>query len=546
MTDLDRLTALDAAFLHIEREGLPVHIGSVATFEAGPLLDPGGRLRLGELRAQVEARLDGLPRLRRKVRWPAGGMSRPCWVDDPDFDVAHHVDAVDLPGGDLDALRRHAEALTAEVLPGDRPLWHLRFVTGLTGGRVGLVERVHHALVDGVSGVDVATVLLDLTPEVTDPSPSGWVASPAPDPAALGWQGALEQAAAPVRFAAAAVGTALRHPQRLLRGITDVMEGLGTLIADGPAAPSSALNRPIGPQRSLSWISTVLPEVKAAGRLAEGTANDVVLTALAEGLRNLLLERGEAVTGDEVVKVLVPVSLRDLGQRGSLGNRVGALILRLPIGIADPAERLRAIASATDRLKARREATTAQLLLAAADLLPAGLVGPLAHLTDTQRMVNVIATNVPGPDAPLWCRGARMLEAFPVVPLGGNLGCSVAILSYDGALTLGVTTDPSLVPDVAVLDRGIVAGFEALGVTARIASLEGAGPRRSPAKPGSGRSAATRAEAPAKRATPKGVARSTATKAPTKRATAAKASPKRAARSTRASASAPKPRAKKP
>jgi WS/DGAT/MGAT family acyltransferase len=548
MTDLDRLTALDAAFLHIERKGLPVHIGSVATFEAGPLLDRAGRLRLDELRAQVEARLDGLPRLRRKVLWPAGGIGRPCWVDDPDFDVANHVDAVDLPGGDLDALRRHAEALTAEVLPDDRPRWHLRFVTGLTGDRVGLVERVHHALVDGVSGVDVATVLLDLTPEVTDPPPSGWVPAPAPDPAALGWQGALEQAAAPVRFAAATVGTAIRHPERLLRGLTDVIEGLGTLVADGPTAPSSTLNRPIGPQRSLSWISTVLPEVKAVGRAAEGTANDVVLTAVAEGLRALLLERGEAVSGDEVLKVLVPVSLRDVGQRGALGNRVGALILRLPVGIADPAERLRAIASATDRLKSRREATTAQLLLAAADLLPARLVGPIAHLTDAQRMVNVIATNVPGPDAPLWCRGARMLEAFPVVPLGGNLSCSVAILSYDGALTLGVTTDPSLVPDVAVLDRGIVAGFEALGVTARIASLEGGATRHPPTKRASARTAGTRAKAPAKKASPKGATRSTAGKAPTKEAAPTKAGPKRAARSRMGSANAstPKRRSTKP
>ena len=535
MTELDRLTSLDAAFLHIEREGLPVHIGSVATFEAGPLLDGRGRLRLDELRTQVEARLDGLPRLRRKVRWPTGGMGRPCWVDDPDFDVAHHVDAVDLPGGDLDALRRHAERLVAEVLPEDRPLWHLRFVTGLTGDRVGLIERVHHALVDGVSGVDVATVLLDLTPEVTDLPPSDWTPAPAPDPVALGWQGALDQAAAPVRFAAAAVGAALRHPERLLRGVTDVVEGLGTLVADGPTAPPSSLNPPVGPQRSLSWISTALPEVKAVGRVAEGTANDVVLTALAQGLRTLLLERGEAIAGDEVLKVLVPVSLRDVGQRHALGNRVGALILRLPIGIADPTERLHAIASATDRLKSRREATTAQLLLAAADLLPARLVSPLAHLTDTQRMVNVIATNVPGPDAPLWCRGARMLEAFPVVPLGGNLGCSVAILSYDGALTLGVTTDPALVPDVAVLDRGIVAGFEALGVTARIASLEDAAPRRRPAPRARTRKVAARTKAPATKAT--------AEQAATEKA-ATTATPKRAARSTKASARASSPRTK--
>ena len=182
MTGLDRLTALDAAFLHIEREGLPVHIGSVATFEAGPLLDRRGRLRIDELRAQVEARLDGLPRLRRKVRWPpSAGWAGPAGSTIPPSTSPTTSTPSTSVGGDLDALRRHAERLAAEVLPQDRPLWHLRFVTGLTGDRVGLVERVHHALVDGVSGVDVATVLLDLTPEVTDLPPSDWAPAPAPD-----------------------------------------------------------------------------------------------------------------------------------------------------------------------------------------------------------------------------------------------------------------------------------------------------------------------------------------------------------------------------
>ncbi|MGV3758949.1 MAG: wax ester/triacylglycerol synthase domain-containing protein, partial [Actinomycetota bacterium] len=451
--------------------------------------------------------------LRRTIRWPATSLARPCWVDDPDFDVADHVDAVDLAGGDLDALRRHAESLFAEVLPPDRPLWHLRFVTGLTGDRVGLIERVHHALVDGVSGVDVATVLLDLAPEPSELAPTRWEPEAVPDVAATGWEGTVEQATAPLRALAAGIATLARDPARILRGATDVAQGLSTLLADGPTAPRSPLNRPVGPRRSLSWISTPLPEVKAAGRAVGGKANDVVLAAFAEGLRALELERGESVAGDGVLKVLVPVSLRDLDQRGTLGNRVGALILRLPIGIADPAERLRAIASATARLNARRGATAAQLLLAAADLVPGSLVGPIAHLTDRQRMVNVIATNVPGPDAPLWCRGARMLEAFPFVPLGGNLGCSVAILSYDGALTLGVTTDPDLVPDVGVLDRGIVAGFEALGVDARIVSLDDGGLSHPVPRPA--------------RAIVK-----TADRAPTRRSAAAAAAKKRA--STRA------------
>lgn len=460
----ERLTALDAAFLRIERDGLPVHIGSVGTFEAAPLLDERGELRLDELRAQVSSRLDGLPRLRRRIVQPALGLGRPCWVDDPAFDVANHLDSVELPSGDLDDLRHHAEELTAQRLPEDRPLWHLRFVTGLRAGRVGLIQRVHHALVDGVSGVDVATVLLDLTPDAEPLRPSTWAPAPAPSPSELAATGLLEHATTPLRTVRALTDAA-RHPVRWAGRMVEVAEAIGTLAADGPVAPRSSLNRSIGGGRALTWISTPLDEVKQAGRAHGATANDVVLTAVAEGLRALELDRGAAITGDHVLKVLVPVSLRATDQRGTLGNRVGALVLRLPIGIADAIERLHAVARATERLKARREGPTAQRLAATADRLPAALVGPVARLTDHQRVVNVIVTNVPGPAAPLYCRGARMLEAFPIVPLGGNLALSVAILSYDGALTLGITTDPELVPDVDVVRQGIEAGFRALGAT---------------------------------------------------------------------------------
>lgn len=458
----DRLSALDAAFLHIERDGLPIHIGSVATFEGGPLLDERGKLRLDDLRAQVVSRLDALPRLRRRATRPPLGLGRPCWVDDPDFDVANHVDVIDLPGGDLEALRCYAEGLTAARLPADRPLWSLRFVTGLTEGRVGLIERAHHALVDGVSGVDVATVLLDLTPEVHPPVPSMWRPTPAPSPVALAVSGLAAQVTAPVRAARSVLG-ALGHPVHLACRAVEAADAVRTLAEDGPVAPRSSLNQPIGPARRLAWISTRLDDVKQAGRTHRATTNDVVLASVAHGLRGLLLSRGEILDGDDVLKVLIPVSLRDAAHRGALGNQVSALVLRLPIGIGDPVERLEAVARATRRLKHRREASTAQVLLGAADLLPAPLVPPIARLTETQRMVNVVVTNVPGPPVPLYCLGARMLEAFPVVPLGGNLSLSIAILSYDGALTIGITADPDLVPDLEVLTRDIEAGLVAVG-----------------------------------------------------------------------------------
>lgn len=460
---IDRLRAIDATFLHVEGPDLPMHVASVATFEAGPLLDPAGQLRIDDLRAQVASRMDTLPRLRKRLAWTPLGLTRPCWVDDVHFDVANHVDTVELPpGAGPDGLRHLAEGLIARPLPRNRPLWHLCFVTGLEHDRVGLVERVHHALVDGVSGVDVATVLLDLTPEVQPPHPSYWEPSPHAAPESRLLDGLRAQARLPFDLARAGL-RAVAHPIRVGRQAAETATAVATVVMDGVVAPSSPLNRPTGHRRQLAWITTHLDDVKQAGRTHGATANDVVLSAAAEGLRSLHLVRGEIVASDAILKVFVPVSLRDDAQRGTLGNQVGGLLLRLPIGIADPVERLRAIADTTARLKRRREAATSDLLMAVADILPAPITERLTRFGDRQRVVNLVVTNVPGPPVPLYCLGARMLDVFPVVPLGPNLPVGLAVLSYDGALNIGITADPGQVPDLDVITGGIEAALATLG-----------------------------------------------------------------------------------
>jgi diacylglycerol O-acyltransferase len=461
----DRLTALEAAFLHLERDGLPIHIGSVGTFEGGPLLDDDGELRLSELRAQVDRRLDELPRLRRRVVWPPLGLVAPGWVDDVDFDVANHVDAVRLPRrAGVDGLRRLAERVMAEPLPRDRPLWHLRFVTGLPGGRVGLIQRVHHALTDGVSGVDVALVLFDPSPDPEPLTASTWEPAAPLAPGALLSGGLWELAGAPVRALGSMAG-AVVDPLRFVRQSAEVVTALGTVVLDGLVAPRSALNARVDGDRHLAWVSVRLDDVKRVGRRHGATANDVVLASVAHGLRALLLERGESLPSDAALKVVVPVSLRDEDHRGTLGNQVGALLLRLPIGIGDPVDRLQAVARTTARAKQRREAAAASQLLGVLDLLPQPLVARVAKGAEAQRLVNLIITNVPGPPFPLFCRGARLLEVFPVAPLGGDQTIAVAILSYDGALNVGVTADATHVPDIELLQAGIEAGFAALGAT---------------------------------------------------------------------------------
>lgn len=460
----DRLTALDQAFLQMERPGLPMHVASVGTFEAGPLLDEDGALRLDDVLAHLEARAGLLPRLRQRVWEPPGEIDHACWVDDEAFDVRHHVDVVALPQpGDEAALRAVAAETFTEVLDRRHPLWHLRFVTGLDGDRVALIQRTHHAMVDGISGVDVAAVVLELSPDgsVVDVPER----PPAIAPSVLEEVEALagRAARAPVA-AAAAIGHALAHPGDAVRHGRALADAVATVLGDGVAAPACSLNVPIGARRELVWVRTSLSALKAAGRAHGATANDVLLAAIAGGLRAQLVHRGEVIPTDHCLKLLVPVSLRTHDERGALGNRVAAYLPALPIGIGDPATRLQATAATMRRLKGHQEDQVSDLLLRLADALPVRVAAAIARTVDHQPLVNLVVTNVPGPPVPLYLLGARMLEAFPVVPLGGNLSEEVAILSYEDAVTIGITIDPDTCPDVDVFVAGLERSLWELGV----------------------------------------------------------------------------------
>jgi WS/DGAT/MGAT family acyltransferase len=462
---VDRLTALDSSFLWFERPGVPIHVGAVATFEAGPLLDESGKLRLDDLRARIGTRIGEMPRLRRRLAEVPFDLDRPHWVDDADFDVARHVGEVRLPSpGDDAALRRLAGRLQSEVLPRDRPLWDLRFVTGLTGDRVGLVERVHHALVDGVSGVDLATVLLDLQPDTpAPPSPAPWAPAPVP-PATTRIADALrDRAGDPVR-AARRIAHAAGHPTEVVRALRTVGRGLGAMVADGIVAPRTSFNRAPEGGRLLAWVRVPLDQVRGVAAAGDATVNDVVLSAVAGGLRCVLLDRGERLPTDLVLKVLVPVSLRRDDEHGALGNRVGAIYAPLPVGLGDPDARLAAVAATTRRLKKRAEGAATGLVLDAANILPAAAARLVARAVDRQRVINLIVTNVPGPPVPLYAAGARMLDAFPVVPLGANLAVGVAVLSYDGMLSITLTADSVACPDVDAFAAGIEESFARYGI----------------------------------------------------------------------------------
>jgi WS/DGAT/MGAT family acyltransferase len=452
---LDQLSALDSSFVWFERPEAPAVVGAVSTFEAAPLLDGRGRLRLDDLRERTAARLDALPRLRRRLAVVPYDLGRPAWIDDPDFDIANHVRELRLPPpGDDAALRRAAEDLHGELLPRDRPLWDLTIVTGLDGHRVGLVERIHHALVDGVGGVDLATILMDLEPDAPAVPLRPWSAQPWPSDTELVAASVRQQLGDSARVVGAAA-RAVRHPLRGLQAAAGLGRGLTAVADDGLLAPHTSLNGPLQGGRRLAWVRARLDEVKTAAHRAGGSVNDVMLAVVGGGLRALFLGRGEPLPADLVLKVLVPVSFRTEDEHGALGNRVGAVYAPLPVGVGDPEARLAAIVATMRRLKSRPEARTTEALLGGADVLPAGAAHLISRAVLHQPFVNLVVTNVPGPPVPLYAAGARMLDAFPVVPLGANLTVGVAVLSYDGALTISVTADAGACPDVDVFGEGM-------------------------------------------------------------------------------------------
>jgi diacylglycerol O-acyltransferase len=457
----DRLTALDASFLHLERIETPMHVGAVSVFEGAPFRDAAGHFRLADVRDLVASRLHLIPRFRKKLMGVPFGQGRPIWVDDERFDVAYHVRLTALPApGSRDQLLTLTARIQSQLLDRSRPLWELWFVDGLEGGDVALIQKTHHALVDGVSGVDVATVLLDFTPEPTRPEAPPWSPERPPDHLQLFADTLVERATEPAELVRTA-RRAVRGPRRALGRLRRLGTSLHSLVNRDVVAPRTSLNRTVGRHRRFDTVRVSLEDVKAARRAFGGTVNDVVLTGVAGGLRRLLIAREEPVEG-LVLRVLVPVSVRDESQRMQLGNRVSAMVVPLDVGEPDPVTRLGRVGAVTSNLKERDQAVGAAFLLDLGRYAVPTLLSLAARVTHHQPFVNLVVTNVPGPQVPLYCMGARMLEAYPVVPLSHNLTIGVAVLSYRGQLHFGLHADADDAPDVGVLAAGLEQAFAEL------------------------------------------------------------------------------------
>ena len=453
-----RLSVQDAGFLYLEHAGLPQHVAILAVVEGEPLHDQDGRLQLNAVREQLDRRLHLAPRLRQLVVCPPLSQGLPLWVDDPTFDMANHVRAVQVPppGGEQELLAL-CDQLGLRLLDRGRPLWELWLVTGLAQGRVGLVLKLHHALADGLAAVQIAgALLLDTTPDTPLSTPPSWQPRPAPS----GWTLAVDNLQGRVAALAAALAR-LRHPRTLLAQAR-VLVGAWRMVHDGQRPPRrSPLRRPLCGRRRLVVARAPLAVITQIAHAHQATVNDVLLAAVAGGLRTLLLARGVPVAG-LTLRASVPVALRAQAAAAALGNQVGLMVVPLPVEEPDPVRRLRRIAQATIDRKRRPEVL--------AGLRPVGSLTVLRALnrySRHQHLVDLFVTNVPGPQVPLFVVGARLLEAFPLVQVAGNVPLSVAALSYDGQLNLGVQSDPDALPDVDTFAAGLRRSLEELAAATR-------------------------------------------------------------------------------
>jgi len=456
------LSPLDAGFLYAESGRTPMHMGSIGIFEGAPLRDEHGALRIDALRAEIESRLHLVPKLRRRVRFTTLGMAAPVWVDDPAFDIANHVRTAALPSPGTEAsLRDLCAGLMARPLQRDRPLWEIWAIDGLEGGRVAMMEKLHHSMADGLAGVELVTVLFDLDrhPPRGESSPHPWNPTPPPRQRSIIAHELGRQATAPLHLVGNGIGV-LRHPVGVGRDVAHYVAALSSVVTPRSVAPSLSLNVPVGGGRQVAFVRQPLDDLhKLAGHF-EVTINDLLLTAVSGGVRCLLSARGERIEG-RTVQVLVPVGADHHGDR-QLGNRVSAMLVRLPIGSSDPVDRLRLVSRAEATCKDHHQALAAALLLELLEPLPQPALATIARLVHRQPFFNLVVTNVPGPGVPLYVLGARMLEAFPIVPIAGNLSVGVAALSYGEQLTIGLLADPGACADLDVFADGIDRSFAEL------------------------------------------------------------------------------------
>jgi WS/DGAT/MGAT family acyltransferase len=462
-----RLSALDASLLYLEDATTPMHIGGVAVFRR-----PRTGFDYERLLSLIEQRLALVPRYRQRIRHVPGHLARPVWTDDTNFDITHHVRLSALPKpGTSDQLNHLVARLMSRPLDHQRPLWEVYLVEGLQRNRFALVTKTHHAMIDGIGAIEIGQVILDVSPTAGPDDEALWMPEPAPSP---------------VRLLTDAVSEAVRQPGELVENVRSAVTDLASTVnkvmgaVSGVAsavrtaarpAPSGPLNVPITAERRFAVARTTLADLKKVRAAHGGTVNNVVLAVVAGALRSWLMSRGEVVTAGTTIRVMAPLSVRDEVTRntpaGLAGGRVSAYLVDLPVGEPSPVVRLQHVAHA---MRSRFEAgqpVAADALVRLGGFAPPTLhaLGARAASAFSQRIFNILVTNVPGPQVSLYAAGAKMLEMFPVVPLARNQAVSIGVTSYDGGVYFGLNADRAAMPDVDILARMVEESVEELLTT---------------------------------------------------------------------------------
>jgi WS/DGAT/MGAT family acyltransferase len=453
----DRLTGLDSSFLHLERDAAHMHVAGCMVFE-------GQAPDYEDLVDQIVSRLHLVPRYRQRLAFVPFGQGRPVWVDDPHFNPKFHVrhTALPQPGGEQQ-LKRLAGRVFSQALDRSRPLWELWLVEGVSDGRFAILSKTHHALVDGVSGVDIATVLFDVSadPMPVAPPESDWIPRPIPSGAQLLADALLERATVPGEVLRGVRAT-LRGPRNMARRMERALGGVGAVAKAGlQTAPPSLFNQRIGPHRRFTWVNGNLEQFKAAKNALGGTVNDVVLAAVAGALGRYLRMHGEP-TEEVSLRAMVPVSVRADVERGALGNRVAAMWAPLPVGVLDPVQRLLTISREMEGIKESGQAVGAQVLTELTGFAPPTIMAQAGRLQARQRLFNLVVTNVPGPQFPLYMLGRELEAMYPMVPLAENQALGVAIMSYNGQINFGLNADYDIIRDLEALADELRASIEEL------------------------------------------------------------------------------------
>jgi diacylglycerol O-acyltransferase / wax synthase len=485
---MEWMSAIDSSFLHIENDVTPMHIGGVSLFE-GPPPD------FEDLKRMVAGKLALVPRYRQKVRFMPLGAGTPAWVDDPHFSLDYHVrhTAVPAPGSE-EQLRNMAARVFSQHLDRNKPLWEMWSVEGLADGRWALLSKVHHCMVDGVAATDLMSVMFSDTSDGRR-----YEFQPAPEPSSV------ELLARTIAHKVSPSGQlqslrrAVQAPRETLQTVAEAARAAAAAGSRMRPVASSSLTGPIGPHRRWSWADVRLTDVKTVRGALGGTVNDVVLTIITAGFRDLLDSRGEPPAPDDVVRTMVPVSVRRRGERGVYNNRVSAVFAELPVGLDDARARLERIRAEMDGIKESKQAVAGDVLSSLSGFAPPLLLALGSRLVTASPRLNMhtATTNVPGPQEPVQTLGRRMLESYPFVPVVGSVRIVVAIFSYDGGLYFGVTGDYDGAPDIDVLTRGIGNGMsDLLALAGRPGDASKAGVTRSgPPRKGKTKAKAARSAA---------------------------------------------------